>query len=145
MKSIMLSVLAVFLLVSSGYADSHIPLPDDLNISPPDENVPEHYARFSGTWNGGKWSGNLPHTLIVESIDAEGSVVAVYAWGDYAGWNITKGWSRHEGVISGNRLTLETFRNGANARYELVDDGTLLGRYMNAAKYVSKARLTKSK
>lgn len=141
----LLGGLFLFALIPYGWADSHIPLPVDLKIVAPDENVPKEYARFSGAWSGGKWAGSLPHTLVVEKVDSTGEVVVVYADGDHPRGRFKKRWLRLEGSISdAGKLTLEKLKSGGQATYVFDSDGILRGRFVTAQQNVSKVTLAKS-
>lgn len=102
---------------------------------PPAKDVPEEFARFSGIWAGGKWDGfrgTLCNTLVVFSVDKNGTAKLVYSWGDQPNWNTSPGWILVTATISGNRMVLERFRNNVQAEYYFqVVDGkpTLSGIY----------------
>ncbi|MEM9140079.1 MAG: hypothetical protein AAGB15_09630 [Pseudomonadota bacterium] len=104
-------------------------VPASVEISAPSQEVSEEIARFSGIW-AGTWDGCLPGKLAVVSIQPTGAVQAYYAYGDCAKWNISQGGGLHEGTIDGDVLRLDTFRNGANVTYTLLQDGSLRGSYI---------------
>ena len=59
---------------------SDVPLPDDIRIMPPDEDIAKNKAAFSGAW-AGVWVGiSLKHVLVVEKIEPHGAKV-VHAYG----------------------------------------------------------------
>ena len=124
--------LVAFLVMShgvpAGRAADDVPLPDDIRFATPDVSVTPELSRFIGRWSGA-WDTGLAHLLVVESVEPNGAARVVYAWGDFAAYRLTRGWTRTSGRISGNRLALEPFRNGANVDYEFRDDGTLRGLY----------------
>ena len=68
-----------------------MPLPADVRLSVPGQEVPEAVARFAGTWLGAwldEGSEALCHTLIVEEVLANGYTRVIYSIGTYTGWNI---------------------------------------------------------
>lgn len=103
------------------------PLPDDLTIIPPNADVAPELAAFSGLW-AGAWGGSLAGKLAVTEVNADGSVTAIYAWGNNPG-RFEGGWAELTGQISGNRLTLTAFNSGAQASYQMSDEGVLNGTY----------------
>ena len=105
------------------------PLPDGFKLAPPPAGLPDDLKRFHGVWGNGKWDGQLCHTLVLEVLDAKGSVNAVYSWGDSEGWNVKRGYSIHRGSISGDVVDLPRFSNGAKVDYTLAGD-KLSGRYV---------------
>lgn len=128
--------LVLLLLAASpavaGECYEETPLPNSLEITPPDSNLPADTARFVGIWSNGKWDDKLCHTLAVLSLDADGSAEAIYSYGTYAGWNIRKAeYFKSQGTIADGKLTLETFRNGAKAVYWFSGDD-LKGSYTNS-------------
>ena len=101
-------------------------IPPETVVTAPAADVPANYAAFSGTW-GGTWGTSLDGKLAVMEVAANGSVEAIYAWGDSPG-DFEAGHRRRDGVIEGDTLTLETFGNGAVASYVLAN-GVLEGKY----------------
>lgn len=104
-----------------------VPLPADLKVVPPDPNLPQEYAKFSGKWYG-IWDSNiLKHVLVVEEIDQAGARV-VYAWGTAPAWWIDQpGWVRVKGQFTKGSLVIETQR--ATVTYRMHEDGTLCATY----------------
>lgn len=106
------------------------PLPDDVDVVQPDSSVPAAYARFVGKWGDAKWDGKLCHTLVVESVDAEGNATVVYSYGVYTPWDIYEAdWVRTLAEVSDEELQLDRFSNGARATYWFSDD-KLKGKYL---------------
>lgn len=71
-----------------------------LSVEKPNSTVPERYSRFLGIWEDGKWDGVVCTVIVVESIDADGTAVVVYAFGDFQPWNIPRpGYVRVQGQI----------------------------------------------
>lgn len=102
-------------------------LPEAAAIQPPGPEVPAEYARFSGIWQGA-WGGNLDGKLAVTRVGPDGSVDAIYAWGDNPG-RFRGGHNFVTGTIEGETLTLERFGSGADVSYEMQPDGWLKGDY----------------
>ena len=101
----LLSFLALLLIPNISQAQA-IPLPENIEIVAPASDLPKEIAAFSGKWEG-VWENVLDAILIVEEIDSEQAKV-IYAWGDAARWNITKGYSRGVAkIIPGSRPKIE--------------------------------------
>ncbi len=100
-------------------------LPSDLNIIYPRSSVPQALRAFSGKWFGVA-DGVLEHVLVVESIDENLEVNAVYSWGIAYQWNITKpGWQRYKGTFEGEKLILTDKSSKIVITYKIVSDSTL--------------------
>lgn len=87
-------VVAVLSLVLCGTAAAQtptIPMPSDLKVNPPAADVPTNVSRFVGAWAHGVWDGVLPHVLVIETVDGTGRAQVVYAVGDSAEANVTRG------------------------------------------------------
>ena len=82
--------------------------------------------RFAGTWVGA-WGGGLKTILAIESVEADGTVTAIYAVGDHALWRIKRGWWRFGGRIEGNWLRFKG--RITEITYELAPSGRLLATY----------------
>ena len=104
-------------------------LPSDLALPSIAAEVPAEAAAFGGAWGGDAWQGLLPHVLVVERVNSDGTAGVVYALGDSSNGKIKGSWSRHTGTISGGRLHC-VFSNGAVVDYVMNGDGTLLGQYV---------------
>lgn len=78
------------------------PVPD-VSVAQPGARVPAEYRGFAVALQG-KWDGLLCHYAVVTNIGQDGSVSAVYAWGDAEKYRITKGQKRATGRIEENRL-----------------------------------------
>jgi dienelactone hydrolase len=98
-----------------------IPLPTDLRLDAPAADVPASIARFAGAWAHGAWGGVLPHVLVVEAVDAAGRAQVVYALGDFAEGNVSRGHRRETGRIDGDVLAFD-LTDRARAAYRLVGD-----------------------
>ena len=142
------SIPAVVMLVLSSTADSQIavgpqtasgpqtaadpkiptiPMPADLALVAPGADVHASIARFSGAWAHGAWDGVLPHALVVETVDGAGRAQLVYALGDFAEANVTRGYRRVTGQIVGDLLVVP-LGDGASAEYHWEADA-LRGAY----------------
>ena len=105
-------------------------LPANLQIAAPSDDVPDDVAAFAGVWEG-DWGGDLEGKLAVRRVTADGDATAVYAWGDGSG-GLEAGRTVVDGQIQDGTLVLEEFPSGAQAVYDMQDDGTLEGTYTNA-------------
>jgi hypothetical protein len=99
------AAVCIAALLSHGFSDAAhaqtptIPLPSDLKVDPAAVDVPASVSRFVGAWANGAWDGVLPHVLIVEMVDGSGRARVVYAVGDSAEANVTRGYRRMTGRI----------------------------------------------
>ena len=87
-----------------------VPLPDNLKVEKPPDNLPAEVKKLSGAWEG-EWRsfgfsapslaqvGRLKAILVVERLSDRGARV-LYAWGDCPDWKRRKGWGRFEANIS---------------------------------------------
>ncbi len=100
-----------------------------VSIKKPGADVPAEYAVFSGTWSGA-WGkeGNLYGQLAVQEVMPTGLITGWYSWGNLPG-SFSGGAVPVEGTIRDGVLRLQTFSNGANASYRLIDENTLEGTY----------------
>lgn len=105
-----------------------IPLPQDMEIVPPNPNLPPKIKAFSGKWFG-VWDGILQHVLVVEQINPPNTTV-IYAYGNAPTWNINNpNFYRVDGKIEPGILKLILKRTGATVTYRLQHDGTLDATY----------------
>lgn len=105
----------------------NVPLPHDLNVIPPAEQLPPDHAGFSGKW-GGVWLGQRRTVLVVEKIDTDLSVV-VYAFsGEGSADPADGGWTRLPARIRQGELQLN-FMWPATAKFRLLPDGRLAATY----------------
>jgi dienelactone hydrolase len=107
-----------------------VPLPSDIKIDPPAAGVPASVSRFAGAWANGAWDGVLPHVLVVESVDGIGRVQVVYAVGDSAEADASRGYRRVTGRIGGDLMTLD-LSEGASVAYHIAGD-SLRGTYTSS-------------
>jgi dienelactone hydrolase len=91
--------------ISAGLLVDGVPLPDDVKIAPASNAASPPSQRFPGAWVGA-WDDYLKHILIVEDVRADGTAQVVSAIGDNPALNITRGWVRTNGNISGDTLTI---------------------------------------
>jgi len=126
--AIMVLTAGLAITVSNGTLAADAPLPEDVKIVRPAEDVPDSLRRFSGVWKG-KWAGEMDHVLVVEAVLASGKASIVYAWGDSSRWKITRGWTRTTATISGDKIDVDRFRNGAEVTYKLEGADALSGDY----------------
>jgi hypothetical protein len=100
-------------------------------VAQPVGSVPEKYARFSGIWGNGKWDDRLCHTLVVTSVEADGSAEVIYSHGVYAGWGIREAeyFDEWPAQIEDGTLTLADSSFNANISYAYAD-GKLEGTFI---------------
>lgn len=110
-------------------------------IVPPTSSVPSEYAAFSGIW-AGAWDGALDSKLAVQRVEKDGEVSTVYAWGDHPQGRFSAGTASRKGQIENSVLVLDRFDNGAVAKFEMRDDGTLDATY-NLDGNISEGTFTK--
>ncbi len=141
MRSLLVAVLTVFVAAcaapetmteTSGTFDD-VPLPDDLRVVAPADDVEPRKAAYSGAW-AGVWEHRLNHILVVEEIGPSGATV-VGAWGHGAmmqGRAQPGGWTRHSAEFVDGALKLRLPLDGATATYRLQQDGSLDAVYESA-------------
>jgi len=129
-----LAVFGVFgmWLISFIAFNTRVPLPDDLDLTPPAKDVLPELAAFAGVWAGDRWDGVLPHAMVVEKIDADGSAKVVFAWGTDRRSQTTHEWVRLNARVISGHLTM-TLPNRNVAEYTIAANGNLLGRYTTPA------------
>jgi hypothetical protein len=104
-------------------------LPKDLNIIPPSPSVPLTLAAFTGKWIG-MWDGVLDHIFVVEKINDNLEVDAIYSWGVAYQWNINQpGWQRYKGRFEKKTLVLTDDTNKVKITYKLISENTLQAAY----------------
>jgi hypothetical protein len=83
-----------------------IPLPDDIKITPPAEDLPKDLAAFSGRWDG-SWDFSMKAMFIIEYIDDKEAKI-IYAWNGYPEYKIVKGFVRETAKVTpGSKPTIE--------------------------------------
>jgi tetratricopeptide (TPR) repeat protein len=85
-----------------------VPLPDNIKVEKPPENLPAEVKQLSGAWEG-EWkllntfqstqTGRLKSILVVERLSDRGARI-LYAWGECPDWKVLKGWGRYEANLS---------------------------------------------
>lgn len=123
-----LACAAVLCFLCGSRSGAQCPLPDDITLTPPSSNVSRDLAAFAGAWGGGAWEGNLPTFLVVEQVNAEGKVSAVYSWGTWPETKLSAHWIRLTGKISHGILRFAG-PDGTDLRYTIEKNGVLHGRY----------------
>ena len=100
--------LCLFLIIVCGITNAgekilvnvEVPLPDDIKITAPAEDVPKGLAAFSGAWEG-KWSpSDREAALIVEEINSKEAKI-IYSEGKQSGthhW--PSGYERYKAVVT---------------------------------------------
>ena len=114
-----------------------VPLPDDVKIAPAPDAAGASLQRFLGAWVGA-WDDDLKHILIIEDVRADGTAQVVSAIGDNPTFNISRGWVRATGTISGDTLTIAS---SSTSTYALAA-GTLTAAFQRGS-IRSNARLSK--
>jgi len=100
-------------------------IPKDVEIIPPGSKVPNSHWAFSGKWSG-VWDGILENMLVVEKIDDNLKVEAIYSWGVAYQWNLNEpGWHRYTGKIDKHTLVLSDETSKTTITYRLNQDGIL--------------------
>ena len=134
MRTLGIAVFFLLAITTAAFADGP-PLPADMTIAAP-AGVPADMARFSGKWSGDKWDGKLDTILVVEQISPSGEAKVIYAWGDYAPWQVARGWARYDAKIGNSELRFgipsqnDSSKTYANVTYMLNGDGTLAGTFV---------------
>jgi hypothetical protein len=117
-------------------------LPEDVNVIPPGSNVPKALRAFSGRWFG-VWDGVLEHILVVEKIDNNLEVNAIYSWGVAYQWDINQpGWQRYNGKFEKQTLILTDKSNKIKITYKLISESTMIATYERPGIF-SRTMLTK--
>jgi hypothetical protein len=104
------------------------PLP--ANVTRPTQQAETGNLAFIGVWGNAKWDNKLCHTLVVESVDADGNAQIVYSYGVYEKWGIKRpGYMRDKALIVDSTLVMDGSKDKARVEYKLVD-GKLKGKYI---------------
>jgi hypothetical protein len=131
---IVLMVLAGMSLYSCATTRSltSIPMPENVQIVPPDPNLPPEIKAFSGKWSGSwEWQNRrnndgVDAILIVEKIINEQQAMVVSASGDGRGWRTTKGWERSTANFSktdkGIILSVDSRTSSQKVLYHIQGD-----------------------
>lgn len=139
---VFLAILALLMFNAVGMcasSDDQAPLPAKLRIVPPGPEVNPDLAKLSGKWvgrlslTGTRWTADVNHILVVESID-NGRVTVIYS---RAGYNTTRNhsyvgrWGRYKGFWDEEKKALlinySVGQKYAALTYRLDDDGVLRG------------------
>ena len=100
-------------------------LPDNVKIIPPSPKVPKTLQKFSGKWLGVS-EGILDHLLVVENINDDLEVNAIFAWGVSYQWNINQpGWQRYKGKFENQELVLTDENYQIEIRFKFNSRGNL--------------------
>lgn len=107
-----------------------IPLPSDVRITT-SPTINPSYARFYGKWYGkvegrGADASVIPHVLVVESINNNGTASVIEAWDKNTWWGRGQpAYYRRQGQIAGDTLTV-TFGDGATGYYRLISNDKII-------------------
>lgn len=138
-------ILLFCMMVSSLAAQdwkNYTPLPDQINIEPPDASIPPKVAQLSGVWQGqlqslgGKGAIlSTSCTIVIEKIRPDG-VSAIFSWGTWGGGGrMPPGWARAKGVVEGETIILTLGKDQEMAKFSLKmkDEKTAFGEYTKGA------------
>ena len=104
-------------------------IPSDMMIIAPSFRVPSALRAFSGKWFGIS-DGILDHILVVEIINDNMEVSAIYSWGVAYQWNINQpGWQRYNGKFQNQKMILTDEKNKIKITYMFNSDSTLYETY----------------
>jgi len=104
---------------------SDLVFPENMTVQAPPEDIPEQFARFSGTWFGVD-DGILNTAIVVEEIVNQHKAKAIYAWGVAPQWNINKaGWQRLEGEFRDGKLILPHQTSSQIITLKMLPDGKI--------------------
>ncbi len=108
-----------------------VPLPDDLLITPVDNDLPNERKLFSGLWEGAT-DENWHHVLVLESLDDTGAQT-VFAFGINKSMGVDQGhWVRLDAVWDGPALFV-LLSHGRKAVYRLRDNNRLEMKFFDAS------------
>lgn len=107
---------------------NQVALPEQIAIDVPGKEISNELAAFSGAWSGDGWNGLIPTALVVEKINQDGSVEAIFAWGDIARTKRPRGWLRVTASIEQGGLNFSIPGYGI-VEFNMTPDGRLFGRY----------------
>lgn len=114
-----------------------VPLPQQIQIIPPDPNLPPEIKALSGKWGGRWWNPRsdikegFDAILIVEEIVNGRQAKIIYAWGDCKEWKSVRNWTRVEVNITtqnktGEAILFFTSPRGLKYEFSLEKDGNEL-------------------
>jgi len=120
-------VLFLSFLAGTAFAQE-TPLPKNLKIVPPADEVPGSVRAYSGKWVG-KWSSdNRDHTLVVERIEGN-DVRFIYSLGPGIRLSQKGGFERVAGHIDEKGALRGKLRSGAEVVYRWTGGDKLLAEY----------------
>ena len=119
-----------------------VPLPSDVKIDLPAAGIPASVSQFAGAWANGAWDGVLPHVLVVESVDGIGRAQVVYAGGDSAEADASRGYrcrASVSGTVAGTTVRIPMTESGPGSKritleatvYRPGGDGPRAGRSLD--------------
>lgn len=112
---------------TTGPGSQAAPLPGNVAIIPPADDVAPEFAVYSGTWRG-RWGGSLDSYLVVEVVEPPSAEV-VYSVGTNEVVRSSE-WGRHTGQFEGGQLVVQ-LNTGIVATFRHTDDDTLDAVYVN--------------
>ncbi|MCA8909176.1 MAG: hypothetical protein KDA64_14995 [Rhodospirillaceae bacterium] len=113
---------------TTGPGSQAAPLPDNVAIIPPAEDVAPEFAAYSGTWRG-RWGDSLDSYLVVEVVEPPSAEV-IYSVGTNAVIRNSE-WDRYSGEFEDGQLVVR-FNPGIAATFRHTDSDTLAAVYDNA-------------
>jgi hypothetical protein len=129
-------VAALLFSVGSLFAQalpSNVPLPGNVLVMKPAEDLPPDVKAFSGKWVG-SWDGVLDHVLVVEEISSLDRVRTVYAFGTAETWSIWEpGFFRPIGKVTPGTLVINV--RGATVTYSLHSPDELRGTHERQGRF----------
>ncbi len=129
-SGMVLTEAAYFL--NSAFNMEDVPLPEDLKVDAPSDDMPSGLRGYLGMWSG-LWAGAVHQVVVVESIDESGGQL-VLAQGSKEEWEIAEGtWERVQFRIVEGEIRFERRKADgslrAKVRYRLNEDGMLATSY----------------
>lgn len=118
--------------LNSAFNIEDVPLPDDLKVMTPAEDLPSGLADYLGMWSG-LWAGAVHQVVVIETINENGGRL-VFAQGRNESWGIEEGsWERVSFRVVDGELRFERRRKDgslrAKVRFRLGGNDTLSTSY----------------
>jgi hypothetical protein len=120
-----------------------VPFPSELNIIPPDLNLPEAIAAFSGIWEG-SWGEILPSKLAIEKIDQKEATV-VYGWADDLDGRFLGGWDSLKAKVVGTDVIEWGGGNSPKFTFTMGKDFKSIDGKRESQGGISQIKMTKKK
>ena len=88
----------------------YVPLPNKINIIPPDKTLAPETAAFSGGWEGIWNESDRKAVLIVENVNEKEATIILGGEKGKSGFR-EEGWERHKGKVEGNKIRITASRS----------------------------------